>query len=492
MGPLPNGLTSFPVKSRPPMDQALQLSHVCFTYRSWKEEVCEQLFNDLNLTLVEGGKTLLLAPFNKGKSTLAKIVCAVCPKYFPGNLEGDISLFGTQLSTMEPWDLLGLCSYVSQNPQEQFIANSVEEELAFPLESLGLEREQMSRRITDALQHWGLEHLRTSSQQELSGGERKRVLLAVQEVIQARLWILDEAFDDLDQRWRDRLKETIQTSDKTILVLASRYLQEFADLFDHVVLLDQKRIESPAIEQLLPRFSSLCGDDLPNPLEGQRIEIAAKQQLCCTNIQAERKRQSTLVGQSFSLEVPHFQLESGELVTLVGPNGSGKSSFSRLLCGLDDPVSGSITLDGQPLAGKELSKKVGYLFQNPDLQIFLPTVEEELSWSLKRRKDMPYDEMKRRVSECADLFGLILTDTPSTMSYPQRKALQAAVYYLLDRPFYILDELDSSLTYYSALSIIARLRQRGAALLLITHDRQFARRVAQRGYAIEGGRMVGL
>ena len=89
----------------------------------------------------------------------------------------------------------------------------------------------------------------------------------------------------------------------------------------------------------------------------------------------------------------------------------------------------------------------------------------------------------------AELFGLTLTDTPTTMSYPGRKALQAAVYYLLDRPFYILDELDSALTYHSALTIIAHLRRRGAAILLITHDRLFASKVGGRGYTIEEGRL---
>jgi energy-coupling factor transport system ATP-binding protein len=76
------------------------------------------------------------------------------------------------------------------------------------------------------------------------------------------------------------------------------------------------------------------------------------------------------------------------------------------------------------------------------------------------------------------------------MSYPLRKALQAAVYYLLDRPFYILDELDSALTYQSTLSIIAHLRRNGAGILLITHDRQFADKVAQRSYTIKEGRLI--
>jgi energy-coupling factor transport system ATP-binding protein len=471
------------------MQTALSVSQLSFTYQAWNGEACEPLFQDLSFTVEQGSKTLVLAPFNKGKSTLAKIICGVCPKYFPGTLAGSIALFGKDLAAMESWDLLEDCGYVSQNPQEQFIANSVEEELAFPLESLGLDPQQMHVRIERALHLWGLHHLRTSSEQELSGGERKRVLLAVLQALDPKLWLLDEAFDDLDQNWKDRLKATIAEPGRTVLVLASRYLEHFDDVFDQVLLLDEKRIVRLERTQLLTRFFHLCGDDLPNPLAEQHCTIARQRSLSCSSLQVERKRVSTSESNIFSLEVPSFSVSSGELVTLVGPNGSGKSSFSRLLCGLDDPVSGSISIDEKTESGKDLSTKVGYLFQNPDLQIFLPTVAEELSWSLKRRKDIGVRELTERVEACARLFGLNLSDTPSTMSYPLRKALQAAVYYLLERPFYILDELDAALTYQSALMIISHLRERGAGIVLITHDRQFASKVGQRGYTIVEGRL---
>jgi len=474
------------------MQNALSITNLSFTYHSYGEKACERIFDELNLQIKEGSKTLLLAPFDKGKTTLAKIICAVCPKYFPGTLSGNIEVFGSDLATVEPWQLLSVCSYVSQNPQEQFVANSVEEEVAFPLESLGLCRAEMQERVDTALKHWGLDRLRTSSSQELSGGERKRVLLAVTEAIDARFWILDEAFDDLDQKWRDQLKEMIKQGNKTVLVLASRYLAEFDTLFDQVLLLDEKKIVAPAQEQLLCRFSQLCQDDLPNPLAAQVCTPPSVRQLVCTDLIAERRRTSTLEEACFKVEVPHFSLQSGELITLVGPNGSGKSSFSRILCGLDGYLHGAIKVDGTPLSGKELSKKVGYLFQNPDLQIFLPTVNDELSWSLRRRRDLKTEEIRKKVAHCADLFGLSLSDTPATMSYPLRKALQAAVYYLLDRPFYILDELDSALTYHTALTIIRDLRQHGAGILLITHDKQFAKRVEQRTYSIEKGRLCEL
>ncbi|MXI86433.1 ATP-binding cassette domain-containing protein [Sphaerochaeta halotolerans] len=472
------------------MINALSIEDLSFTYQSWTEKENDPLFRGLSLSLPAGSKTLLLAPFNKGKTTLAKIICGVCPKYFPGELQGDINLYGKSLSDLDPWDLLPVCTYVSQNPQEQFVATSVEEEIAFPLESMGMERETMHARIEEAITQWGLQDLRTSSEQELSGGERKRVLLATMQAIDASFWLLDEAFDDLDQHWRDQLKHLIATKDKTVLVLASRYLREFDDLFYQVLLLDEGDIASGDRSTLISRFAHLCGDDLPNPLETEHIQPSQKRILSCKSLQAERSRVSTTKSKQFTLEVPDFQLQSGELVTLVGPNGSGKSSFSRLLCGLDTPIAGQITIDGEPFKDKQLSKRVGYLFQSPDLQIFLPTVAEELSWSLKRRSDLSKSEIESRIATCAELFSLDLEDTPTTMSYPLRKALQAAVYYLLDRPFYILDELDSALTYQSTLSIIAHLRRNGAGILLITHDRQFADKVAQRSYTIKEGRLI--
>lgn len=466
---------------------ALNLSELKFRYTSWQGEERSLLFDGLNLSLQVGSKTLLLAPFNKGKTTLAKIIAGVCPKYFSGTLEGSIQLFEKDVRACQPWQLLGDCGYVSQNPQELFIANSVEEELAFPLESLGIENSRMHRLVDEALYNWGLKEFRKASLQELSGGERKRVLLAIQEAVNPRLWILDEAFDDLDQVWKEKLQATIASSDRTILVFASRYLQEFSDLFDQVILLDEGRIQSGELGMLLDRFSRLCGDDLPNPLKAQQLDTQVRRRLDCADLLFERRRIST--NQHFQLTVEQFELASGQLVALVGPNGSGKSSFSRLLCGLDEPKQGSILLDGRPASARELTRNVGYLFQSPDLQIFLPTVEEELSWSLRRRKDIRVEERKRQVAECAKLFGLTLSDTPSTMSYPERKALQAAIYYLLDRPFYILDELDGSLTYQSALTIIAHLRERGAGILLITHDKYFASLTCEKTYGIVEGRL---
>ena len=183
-----------------------------------------------------------------------------------------------------------------------------------------------------------------------------------------------------------------------------------------------------------------------------------------------------------------FSLESGEVVALMGPNGSGKSTFSRLLCGLDDKERGSIVIDGKECGKEDLGRSVGYMFQNPDYQIFLPTVKDELSYSLSFLK-ISEKEKEKRLEETASLFSLDLSDTASLMSYGERKRLQSAIYYSLDRPFYILDELDSALSYKESVSILQRLSEKGAGILLITHDEEFAAMVAERRYRAQEGRI---
>jgi energy-coupling factor transport system ATP-binding protein len=471
------------------MNDACVVKNLSFTYRSWNGKPNQPVLEHLDCTFPANSKTLLLAPFDGGKSTFARILSGVCPKYIPGTLTGSLQIGSKDLGKTDPWDLLLDCGYVSQNPQEQFIATSVEDELAFPLESLGLEREVIAKRVDEALATWNLLPMRGSSEQELSGGERKRVLLAILQVVNPPFWILDESFDDLDIDWRTLLMKKIKEDNHTVLVLASRYLSQFEGLFDRYALLENGKLRFGEKQEILRDFSSLCGDDLENPLENQSIPTEKKQTLTCSDLKTIRSRVSSIDEKPFTLRVPSFSLSSGDLTTLVGPNGSGKSTFSRLLCGLDLPIEGRFALDGNPVAAKTLNKTVGYLFQNPDLQIFLPTVREELSWSLKRRKNLSSSQIEQKVASCAALFDLQLEDTPSTMSYPLRKALQAAVYYLLDRPFYILDELDNALTYATALKIIARLRGNGAGILLITHDQNFASLVSRSTYSIADGKL---
>jgi energy-coupling factor transport system ATP-binding protein len=470
------------------MAELLEVRGLGYSYQSYTGKPSRQVLDHLGLSIPTGRKVLVLGPFDAGKSTLARILSGLTPKYLGGPITGSLMLDGKDLLACEPWDLVEEVGYVSQNPQEQFIASTVEDELAFPLESMGVERQEMRQRVDQALKRWGLEKYRKVSESQLSGGERKRVLVALEEMLDPKLWILDESFDDLDQDWRERLADAIRRSGHAVLVFASRYLSQFPGLFDDTYLLEDGRLV-PAGEDPRASFSALCGDDGLVPLrpvkpEGNMHVLEAR------DIRIVHRRVSDEERRVFHLEVPEFRLESGQIITLVGENGSGKSTFARVACGLDPFEKGTMTIDGRRLDRNELNCTVGYLFQNPDLQIFLPTVRDELSWSLERDASVDRKEISERVAEACSLFGLDPEDTPTTMSYPQRKALQGAVYYLLDRPFYILDELDNALTYRKAQEITRLLGGKGSGILVISHDSQFARLVGTDGYRIDGQRMV--
>ena len=194
---------------------------------------------------------------------------------------------------------------------------------------------------------------------------------------------------------------------------------------------------------------------------------------------------------AFSLKIDHLRVNAGQVVALVGDNGSGKSTLARILCGLLLPDQGTVQIRKTdvllPATTDDLNRFSGYLFQDPDLQIFLPTVFEELSLGLKHL-GLPAAELERRVGEAVSLFDLPSTETPpSLMSYGTRKKLQAAVYYLLNRPLMIIDEGDSGLSINDFADMVRIFRENSSALIFITHDRRLAYALADTVLELKAG-----
>ena len=446
----------------------IKAENLAFRYDSYSEKEGDKVLRNINLTVNKGEKVLILGEPESGKTTLSLILSSLIPEFVEGELEGKV------YPECEMKDRMGDYTLVPQNAGEFILGETVEDEIAFPLESLGIERKEIIERVDKALSFWGLDALREASTTELSGGEKRRLMLASSLVTNPDYVIYDESFDDLDKGWRQVLRDHIKESSEASLVMASRFLSFFNDLFDRIYVLEHG--------ELREWNGELSSIPTPNIIRKERNNI-----LQCRGISFIHPRRSSF-SSPFVLTLDDFSLKSGEVVALMGPNGSGKSTFSRLLCGLDTPSEGTIILDETPCNKERLERSVGYMFQNPDYQIFLPQVKDELSYSLSFLK-INEKEKEKRLSETATLFSLSLSDTASLMSYGERKRLQSAIYYSLDRPFYILDELDSALTYKESISILEKLSRNGAGILLITHDDDFASAVADRGYRAKEGRI---
>lgn len=421
----------------------IQIKNLNFSYRNFNEE--ESFFppviKNLNLEVKEGQHILIQGNGDSGKTTLSELLSGSYPDFLHGKHSGEILIKNKDSILSTPSQLMNLLTSVCQNSQNQILSTTCEDEIAFPLESIGCKREEMIKLIDKNLKFWSLENKRYQSPESLSGGERKRLLLAVATTIDAPILIFDETFDELDNLWRNKLANYIFKSTKTIVVFSSRYIKQFDGLFDTFYKMENgKLIETTAenLKSIKKEFTHFCFKECKNP---QRIE--------CKDISISR-------GDDFKIEIPEFYLKQGEVVSLIGENGSGKTTFARSLCGIDEPESGNFSLN--PRLGK-----IGYIFQNPDYQIFLPTVKEELEYSMEEKNNIT-------VEKICNKFSLSKNDICTTMSFAKRKNLQAATYYLLDRPFCIIDELDSGLTYQQTRELIDLLRENCAGILLISHE----------------------
>lgn len=471
------------------MDRILNVEDLSFTYHSYTDSIAVPLFTDCSLELEAQRVTVLYGKPESGKSTFAKLLAALVPQYHGGELTGSIRIADTLITESRACDLLPIIGIVSQNPEQQLFMPICEDEIIFPLENLGLKKSQIEERLERVIEFYELESLRRSNPSELSGGEKKRLLMAVLDAVDPLLWVLDETFEELDTGWRERILSSLSRRDKSVLVLASKdlpiyreYGQRFAAILEDS---DGNRIEVMEYQ----KASAILGDEPDFSPEGFSIKDSPV--LCSVQ---DMRFSYPHKGRSFDLEIDSFSLCSGEILALYGPNGSGKSTLCKLLCGLLEPDTGKILIRKKDrlkeVRAAELLTNTGYLFQNPDYQIFLPSVEEELSYgpNMSRRDK---HEVARSVTEAIELFELGEASTPpSLMSYGSRKRLQAAVYYLLDRSICILDETDSGLTRTAYTHLVQLLANKVEALILITHDTWIARHCAHRIVMMEDGRII--
>lgn len=461
---------------------ALELEGVDFKYKDYQDNgFCPPVFEGLELKVRRGEKRLILGAPNAGKTTLCNLVVGSVPKYLGGELKGRIEVMGQDLAGCQTWDLADVVFHAAQNSEEQLVCSCPEDEVAFGLQMLGLERDVMLGKVRAALEDFGLWEKRQMSSENLSGGEKKRLLLAVARALDPQVYLLDETFDELDEGYKAKLADWIRNTGKTVVLLCSRPLDIYRGLFDSWQIMENGTLRDVGEDEVF------CG---------QSVEFEAFSSCSGGAVQLRARDVTVKKGNEFHVHVQDFHLGMGEVVALSGPNGSGKSSFARTLCGLDEAAGGEFRLldssaddgvkTGNIIEKAERLVKVGYLFQNPDFQIFLTTVRDELEYPARTREKKA--QKAEAVDEACRLFGLKADSVASMLSYPERKKLQGAVYYLLDRRFCILDEMESALGYEECHRIIGLLRRNGAGILVISHDPKITA-WTQRRYVITDGEM---
>jgi energy-coupling factor transport system ATP-binding protein len=470
----------------------LTVHELSFRYPDHGTAQGRAVLDRLSLSVPAGRMTVLLGPADAGKTTLARILAGLVPRFSGGRLSGRIELEGKDIVGVRPWELMDRVGVIAQDSDQQILTTRCDTEVAFALESLGLPRDRIRTKVGESLAAMGLSDFASRSPVTLSGGEKKRLLLACLAAIGPDLWILDESLAELDRSWRVTVLDILRNEGRTVLALDSRWSELLAERGGTFAIMAEGSIAAASNSPHEPEFvGSLAG----HGIIGRGRPAGLRRGGSAPFLRAENLRFHFPRSEGFELCVDSLDLAQGEIAALIGSNGCGKSTLGKILCGLHAPVEGRVSLmvgDGfRPAAPETLNGSVGYLFQNPDHQIYLPTVRDELALGL-RLQGVARTEIGRRVEEAVELFSLPdLSAPPALMSYGGRRRLQAATYYLLSRGLLVLDEIDAGLSTREVQQLLEALFSRRPGIVLITHDLVLATSTCARILVMEEGRLVG-
>jgi energy-coupling factor transport system ATP-binding protein len=407
---------------------------------------------DLQTLDVQPGQFILLAgPSGCGKSTLARCLTGLIPHLYHGDLTGRVLVDGLGTTDTPLWQLSERVGMVFQNPRAQMLAATVEDEIVFGLENLGLDRAAIRDRLESVLDRFGLQALRKRAPLKLSGGEQQRVALAAITARQPPVLVLDEPLSMLDTTAVEELVchlADLVRGGTTVVICEHRTepLQRFPGL--KTLQLDQNG-SCPLPTSSMPA---------PQPVEPFDLEVS--------------QLHVRLGGQTV-IDDLGFHAAGGEVVAIVGRNGVGKTTLLRALSGLQQHAGTVLVRDqGTVLAGGQ-RPDLAMVFQNPDMQLFNATVRDEILFNIPDPDQHWYDWLVNALGLCD-----YQETPPLLLSEGEKKRVVLAIA-LMRRPTHgvLLDEpaLGQDAAHKAQLMRLARsLARSGRLVLMTTHDLSLA------------------
>jgi energy-coupling factor transporter ATP-binding protein EcfA2 len=482
----------------------IELEHLSVRYPKSEAPALE----DVSLTIEQGETVLLLAPSGGGKSTLARVISGLIPQDIFAFVKGRVRVGEVDPLTAPPGQVAAQVGLLFQDPESGFATLTVEDEIAFGLENLGVPPMEMPGRIRHALAQVGLPDVEKRRLDRLSGGEGQRVALACLLAMAPPVLVLDEPTANLDPASTREFFSTLAAlrSSHTV-VLIEHKLDACLHLADRVILLDGRGrlVATGEPEHVFDRYRNVIletGSWLPGEFIQPSLAIDGELQAASPSAMAElpaaRIEDATFAYPSHppvlrdaSLDVPR-----GSFFALVGPNGSGKTTLALLMMGLlPAPYQGQVRIFGDVLDRltlADLTERVGFVFQNPEHQFVTNTVRDELAFGLTAR-DWPEVDVERRVAELLSRFELVEQEgqNPFTLSQGQKRRLSVATMLAVGQRMLILDEPtlgQDRRTTLALMESLVLLNRQGVTIMVITHDMQLVASYAQLVAVLIGGR----
>jgi energy-coupling factor transport system ATP-binding protein len=443
----------------------------------------------LDLDLEPGERVLLLGASGAGKSTLLAGLAGVLGDAEDGDRTGELLVDG-----VPPESARGRIGLVLQDPDGQTVLARVGDEVAFGCENLGLPRDEIWRRVGEALEAEGLELPLDHPTSELSGGQKQRLAIASVLAMRPGLLLLDEPTANLDPEGVAEVRAAVErlvAARETTLVVVEHRVETWVDLVDRVIVLEPGggvRAEGAPDAVLGARGAELAAAGIWVP--GRHPVVArvprhttGAELLTTTELAVGRRRfgerQPRVAADGIGLAV-----HAGRTTAVLGPNGAGKSTLGLTLAGLLAPVAGELRalpaladgLSPTPVRwrSRELAARIGTVFQDPEHQFLRGTVRDELEVGPRalKRADAEVARIRDRLAQRLRLTTL-LEANPFTLSGGEKRRLSVATALATAPRVLVADEPSfgqDALTWAELVRLLDELVADGTALVAVTHD----------------------
>ncbi len=496
----------------------------------------EPTLNNINLTIYEGEKVLIIGPSGSGKSTLGNCLNGLIPFSYKGKIEGSLKMNGKESRDSSIFELSKMIGTVLQDSDGQFIGLTVGEDIAFTLENDCVSQSEMKEIVEKTAKVVDMGQLLHSSPYELSGGQKQRVALAGVMVDKVELLLFDEPLANLDPATGktaiDLIDKVQKQLNKTVVIIEHRLEDVLYREVDRIVVVSDGCIvadmtpDELMAANILPELGireplyvtalKYAGVKITEEHQAGRLETLqldmVKDALLTWNASQLQCEQNQDVKELLKVDNVSFQydkkrkilkdvsfsVQEGEMVSIVGTNGAGKSTLAKLICGFVTQEKGELFFQGESMTGKTIKErcdKIGYVMQNPNQMICKPMIYDEVALGL-RIHGVAEEIIEQKVESVLKICGLApFKKWPiSALSFGQKKRVTIASVLAMDPKMLILDEPTAGQDYHhytEIMEFLKKLNDQGVTIIMITHDMHLMLEYTPHAIVISDGQKIG-